>query len=93
MTIISRTSFEGQGHRFKVKVTKVKNVKILVFSLVSEKAVQDQGHKGQSQGHRGQGRGSRSKVEGLKVIGEGRGSRSKVARVKIKGHRVKVKFD
>ena len=28
--------FEGQGHRSKVKVTRVKNVKITVFSLVSE---------------------------------------------------------
>ena len=28
--------FEGQGHRSKVKVTEVKNVKIPVFSLVSE---------------------------------------------------------
>ncbi len=50
---------EGQGHRSKVKVTKVKNVKIPVFSLVSEKMVQGQGHKGQ-----GQGRRSRSKVVG-----------------------------
>ncbi len=48
---------EGQGHRSKVKVTKVKNVKIPVFSLVSEKMVQ-----GQGQGH--QGRRSRSKVVG-----------------------------
>ncbi len=45
--------------------TKVKNVKILVFSLVSEKAVQDRGHKGQ--GHRGQGPGPRSKVARFKV--------------------------
>ncbi len=54
--------FEGQGHRAKVKVTKVKNVKITVFNLVSEKMVQGQGHKGQ--GHQGQGRRSRSKVVG-----------------------------
>ena len=47
--------FEGQGHRSKVKVTKVKNVKIPVFSLLSEKMVQGQGHKGQGQGHQGQG--------------------------------------
>ncbi len=46
--------FEGQGHRSKVKVTKVKNVKISVFSLVSEKVVQGQGHEGQGQGHKGQ---------------------------------------
>ncbi len=46
--------FEGQGHRSKVKVTKVKNVKTPVFSLVSEKVVQGQGHKGQGQGHKGQ---------------------------------------
>ncbi len=46
--------FEGQGHRSKVKVTKVKNVKIPVFSLVSEKMVQGQGHEGQGQGHKGQ---------------------------------------
>ncbi len=44
--------FEGQGHRLKVKVTKVKNVKIPVFSLVLEKMVQGPGHKGQ--GHQGQ---------------------------------------
>ncbi len=44
--------FEGQGHRSKVKVTKVKNVKIPVFSLVSENVVQGQGHEGQ--GHKGQ---------------------------------------
>ncbi len=30
---------EDQGHRSKVKVTNVKNVSILVFSLVSEKVV------------------------------------------------------
>ncbi len=36
--------FEGQGHRLKVKVTKVKNVKIPVFSLVSENMVYGQGH-------------------------------------------------
>ena len=50
--IISRTSS-------KVKVTKVKNVKILVFSLVSESVVQGQGHKGQ--GH----------PVKVKVIGQG----------------------
>ena len=44
--------FESQGHRSKVKVTKVKNVKIPVFSLVSEKVVQGQGHEGQGQGRR-----------------------------------------
>ncbi len=44
--------FEGQGHRSKVKVTEVKKVKIPVFSLVSEKMVQGQVHKGQ--GHQGQ---------------------------------------
>ena len=54
--------FEGQGHRSKVKVTKVKNVKIPVFSLVSEKVVQGQGH--ESQGHKGQSRRSKSKVVG-----------------------------
>ncbi len=43
--------FEGQGHRSKVKV---KNVKIPVFSLVSENMVQGQGHKGQGQRHQGQ---------------------------------------
>ena len=31
--------FEGQGHRSKVKVTKDKNVKIPVFSLVSRSKV------------------------------------------------------
>ncbi len=41
--------FEGQRHRSKVKV---KNVKIPVLGLVSEKAVLSQGHKGQS--HKGQ---------------------------------------
>ena len=46
--------FEGLGHRSKVEVTKVKNVKIPVFSLVSEKMVQGQGHKGQAQGQQGQ---------------------------------------
>ena len=45
--------FEDQGHKSKVKVTKVKNVKILVFSLVSEKVVQGLGHEGQGQGHKG----------------------------------------
>ena len=35
--------FEGQGHRPKVKVTKVKNVKISVLTLVSEKVVQVEG--------------------------------------------------
>ncbi len=51
--------FEGQGHRSKVNVTKVNNVKIPVFSLVLEKVskVQGQGHEGQGQSHR-----SRSKV-------------------------------
>ena len=53
-------NFEGQGHRSKVKVTKVKNVKIPVFSKVSEKVVQGQGHKSQGQGHKGQSRRSRS---------------------------------
>ncbi len=68
--------FEGQGDRSKVKVSKVKNVKITVFSLVSEKMVQGQGHMGQDQGHQGQGRRSRSKVVGqghrvkVKVVGE-----------------------
>ncbi len=47
---------EGQGHRSKVDVTKVKNVKIPVFSLFSEKMVQGQGHKVHGQGHTGQGR-------------------------------------
>ena len=41
--------FEGQGHRSKVKVTKVNNVKNPVFSLVSEKVVKGQGHTGQGQ--------------------------------------------
>ncbi len=41
--------FEGQGHRSKVKVTKVKSVKIPVFSLLSEKMVQGQGHRDQGQ--------------------------------------------
>ncbi len=76
--------FEGQGHRSKVKVTKVKNVKIPVFGLVSEKVVQGQGHEGQ--GHKGQR--SRSWVKVTKVKGQGRGSRSKVVG---QGHRVKVK--
>ncbi len=58
-------NYEGQGHRSKVKVTKVtkfKNVKITVFDLVPEKMVQGQGHKGQGQGqgHQGQGQRSRS---------------------------------
>ncbi len=52
--------FEVQGHRSKVKVINVKNVRILVFSLVSENEVQGQGHKGQ--GHRCQGQGQRSQV-------------------------------
>ncbi len=52
--------FEGQGRRSKVKVSKVKNVKIPVFSLVSEKVVQGQGHEGK--GHKGQG--SRPKSQG-----------------------------
>ncbi len=56
--------FEGQGHRSKVKVTKVKNIKIPVFSLVSEKVAQGQGHEGQGQGHKGQGHRSRSKPVG-----------------------------
>ncbi len=43
---------EGQGHRSKVKV---KNVEILVFNPVSEKADQGKCHKGQDQGHKGQG--------------------------------------
>ncbi len=34
--------FEGQGHRSKVKVTKVKNVKFPVFSLVLQYVVQGQ---------------------------------------------------
>ena len=55
--------FEGQGHRSKVKVTKVKNVKIPVFSLVSEKVAQGQCHEGQ-----GRSRSQRSKV---KVVGQG----------------------
>ena len=50
----------GEGHRSKVKVTKVKNVKILVFSLVSQKVVLGQGQEGQGQGHKGQGQRSRS---------------------------------
>ena len=53
---------EVQGHRSKVKVTKVNNVKILVFSLISEKVVQ-------GQGHRGQGQRSRSKVARAKLKG------------------------
>ncbi len=51
-TIISRT-------RSKVKVTKVRNVKIPIFSLVSEKVAQGQGHEGQ--GHKGH----RSSSQGL----------------------------
>ena len=43
-----KVKVKGQGHQGK-------NVKILVFSLVSEKMVQDQGHKDQDQGHRGIG--------------------------------------
>ncbi len=66
--------FEGQGHRSKVKVTKVKHVKIPVFSLVSEKVVQGQGvkvkvtkvvgqvHEGQGQCHKSQGRRVKVKV-------------------------------
>ncbi len=38
--------FEGKGHRSKIKATKVKNVEMPVFSLVSEKVVRGQGHKG-----------------------------------------------
>ncbi len=63
---------EGQGHRSKVKVTKVKNVKIPVFSPASENVVQCQGYEGQ--GHKGQGQrlqglqGARSKAVG-QVIG------------------------
>ncbi len=56
----------------KVKVTKVKNVKISVFSLVSEKVVQGQGHAGQCQSCR-----SRLNVVGVKVKGQGH-------RVKVK---------
>ena len=41
-----------EGYRSKIKVTKVKNLKIPVFSLVSEKMVQGQGHKGQGQSQR-----------------------------------------
>ena len=48
--------FDGQGHSTKVKVTKVKNPKIPVFSLALEKVVQ--GHGGQ--GHKGQRSSSRS---------------------------------
>ena len=56
--------------RSKVKVIKVKNVIILVFSLVSEKMVQGQGHNGQ--GHRGQGQRSLVKVTGSRsnLLGE-----------------------
>ena len=65
-----------------------KNVKILVFSLVSEKAVQAQGHEGQGQGHRGKGQGrrSRSKVEMVRVKGrKGQGQRSKGSGSKVMG--------
>ncbi len=42
--------FEGQGHRSKVKVTKVKKCRKFQFSaIVSENMVQGQGHKGQGQ--------------------------------------------
>ncbi len=75
--------FEGQDHRSKVQVTKVKNVKKF-FSLVSENVVrghrgeghQGQGHQGQS--HRSMSEGSRSKLQ----------AKVKVARVKVK----KAKF-
>ena len=49
-TIISQTSLKVKVIRSKVKVTKGKNVKIPVFSLVSEKVVQGQGH--EVQGHK-----------------------------------------
>ncbi len=52
--------WDGQGQRSNVKVTNVKNVKIPVFSLVSERwskvKVTGQGHKGR----RSRSRGSRS---------------------------------
>ena len=56
---------EFEVHRSKVNVTKVKNVKILVFSLVMEKVV------------KGQGRVSCSKVAMVKFKGcNGQGQRS-----------------
>ncbi len=57
--------------KLKVKVTKVKNVKIPVFGLVSEKVVQGQGHKGQGQGHKGQW--SKVKVKGCRSRSPGLG--------------------
>ncbi len=51
--IISRTSL-----KVKVKGHEVKNVKVPVFSLVSENMVQGQGHNGHGQGHPCQGRRS-----------------------------------
>ncbi len=59
--------FEAQGHRSKVKVTKVKNVKIPVFSLVSEKVVQGQRHEGQGQGSRSKAIGQDHRVK-VKVV-------------------------
>ena len=73
--------FQGQDHRSKVKVTKVKNVKNSVFSLVSEKVVQGQGHKGQDQ------RSQRSRWEGQ--CQKSQGSRPNVV-AQSYGVRVKV---
>ncbi len=56
---ISSLKVKVIGHRSKGMVTKIKNLKVLVFSLVSEKVVQGQGHEG-----KGQGRRSRSQRQG-----------------------------
>ncbi len=55
--------FGGKGHRSKVKV---KNVKILVFSLLPEKVVQGQGHGGKVTEVKVKGRKAR-----VKVVGQG----------------------
>ncbi len=60
-------SDEFEGHRSKVKVTSVKNVKIPVFSLVSEKVGQGQGQGGQGQVHKGQGHGQKGRDRRVKV--------------------------
>ena len=73
--------FEGQGHRSKVKVTKVKKCKILIFSLVSENEVKGQGHGVKVKGHE-------VKVKCLifNLVSE---MRSKV-KIRGEGHEVKV---
>ena len=51
--------FEGQGHRSKVKVNKVENLKIPVFSLVA-----DDSPRSRSQGSRSRSPRSKVKVKG-----------------------------